>query len=516
MAFKVYTLDQGMCTCVVGDPNAGSKRANVRKLSATGVLLEPTLPLRNKQFVYTSLVLADGPSQALSGVVVTTTAEGLFIKWEHSKPGDADRLDRTIRDYLLRKGKLPLFQEPPARPPAAPGAGPAGKPRAEVPGKLDVDATIRKRARTVLSADLASRMQTVQVLGIGTIKSLIREAVEESAALLGQTLNEEERRRLLEEAEGTFREKYEAEKAGLEEKSKLLEKQLKRAQGLLEEERQKVLTASQFTVSDTGMVQLEQRLGRMLDRALVKGQVTDELEQDMRAVVSRLLDDEREKIRQQAQDAQNDRMQLLEKKVQRLAESLKVAEGERDRAQRLAQALEAAGGLHLKNLYTAGMDLTDPDRERKLSLLKEIVNQNKKLREELAAQGLLPALMRPRSPVPAVELAAKAAPAKGEEPPEPEEPAEPDDDTTELETDESSIAESLGVRKSEPEPAAEKAMAVEEESPHAGEKAPEDDTDEVEVPVLAEGGEVNPDDLPWEPEKPGEDDPQNEKFRKLK
>ena len=109
----------------------------------------------------------------------------------------------------------------------------------------------------------------------------------------------------------------------------------------------------------------------------------------MRSVVSRLLDDERDKIREQAQQAQNDKVALLEKKVERLASSLQNAEGERDRAQRRAQALEASGGLPLRNIMTVGLDQGDPDRERKLALLKEIFRLNKEIREELASKGLL-------------------------------------------------------------------------------------------------------------------------------
>ncbi len=342
-----------------------------------------------------------------------------------------------------------------------PAAAPAGP--AAAPGTVDVGTRIRRKARVVRSADLASRIDKVQILNMSTIQELIREAVNETVILRGTGLSDAEKRALLEESEAKLKERLElleAEKASFEEKSEVFTQQLLKAQRLLDEERSRALSPFQFTLSGAGMVELEQKLGRILDRSVEAGQMSPQLEEEMRAVVLRLLDDEREKIRAQAVESQNDKIALLEKKVERLAGSLQSAEGERDRARALAQALEAAGGS-LRNVYTAGMKDDDPLRGKKMNLLEGIIKENKALREKLAADGyVLPARK-------AVPSAAETAPAPAPAPPVAENPP--------------------------PEPA-----RVDAEAPGAD---PFLDGDEEKVPVLATGGDADPDDQPWEPPK---------------
>jgi hypothetical protein len=391
-------------------------------------------------------------------------------------------VDKLLREHIGRKEKAssssPARKAPPEKL-AAPHEG------AVPPGTMDVGATIRSKAKIVRTSELATQLETVQVLSMTTIKNLIKEAVDESAALLGPNLGDAARRRLLEEAEEAFNnrlEVFEAEKAGLEEKTHRLQEQLERAHVLLEDERNKVVSANQFTVSDAGMVELEQRLGRILDRTLKTGQVTVQVEQEMRSVVSRLLDDEREKIREQARQAQNDKIALLEKKIERLATSLESAEEERDRAQRRAQALEASGGLPLRSIMTAGLDQGDPDRDLKLVLLKEIFEINKEIREELASKGLLP-IRQPNQPK--VE-ASEATPVENQVPSTAKEAELPSSGGKSVES-----AQAAGA------PAEESARG--ETSSDQEDKENEEETDEV--PVLAAGGDADPDDLPWEPQE---------------
>ncbi len=455
----------------------------MRKLSGAGIFLEPGSGLRENQYVYTSVMLKDGPQMALAGLVVSSDSKGVFIQWSHSKPSEEDHIDRVIQDYLKpRRTAEPAA--PPASPPSAPpppkaspppAPPPAGSPaagKAPAPeGAMDVTATIRKKARKVRASDLASRVEMVDVLDLGALKGLIKEAVDESVALLEKGLGEGERRRILEEAEEAVKERIEifkAEKAGMEESVRLLGAELAKTQALLEEERTKVISASQFTVSDQGMVELETRMGRMLGQAIKKGHADPKLAEEMRQVLLRLLDDERQKISQQAEEAQSARIALLEKKVGRLASSLQSAETERDHARRRADVLEASGILGLRNISTAGLDTEDPDRERKLELLKEIVQVNRDMRSLLKSQGRLPAMRARPAPTPGGAPAAKAPP----------EPAP------------------VGPPAHRP-PAGEGA---------AGGEGPE------EVPQLATGEGADPDDLPWEPRG---DAPREVKIRKL-
>ncbi|UCG39455.1 MAG: hypothetical protein JSV00_04320, partial [bacterium] len=313
-----------------------------------------------------------------------------------------------------------------------------------------------------------------------TIKNLIKEAVDESVSLLEQKLNEGERKRLLEEAEESFKERlavFQSEKAGLEEKTKYLQHQLERAQALLMEERKKVFHDNQFPVSDSGMVEVEKRLGRMLDRSLKKGEIDEGFEEEIRVIVARLLDDERQKIREQAQKAQTDKISLLEKKVSRLANSLLNVESERDRAQRLAKALEAKGGMMVpsQNLYDVGLAEEDPDKERKLNLLKEIFQFNKEMREELASQGRLP---KGRAQM-----------------------------QNQAEQDPSGQDQSQ-----ESQPSKEK---TEKPSPQRQWETDLEESAE-EVPVLATGDDADPDDMPWEPDEMNQEEkPKSAKIKRL-
>lgn len=543
MSLKVYKFEPGQCTFEMHDPGGAAINVEVRKVSGLDAVLDPACALRENQYIYGALKLREGPSAALSALVVTASAGGTLVQWCHARPRDADKLGALLQRHLEpQPAATPQAAEaatptaPPAtgepstvapaaaaspeaaaRPEDAPRAAPPPPPAATAPpapetpaaspaardgeraaarrprrgaraqrplapaaapvqdkeaDATDVAAKIRKKARVVRASDLASRLETVQVLSTAMIRGLIKEAVEEATALLGSSLQDAERKRLLEETEAGFAERLEvfkAEKAGLEQQSKALEAQLQKAQALLEEERARVVSANQFTVSDAGILELEHRMGRLLDHAVKVGGVGPEIERDMREVVARLLDDEREKIRAQAQEAQNDRIALLEKKVGRLAGSLEQAETERDRAQRRAHALEASGGLGLRNVYDVGLDDDDPSREKKLSLLKQIYEFNQEVRRRLEEEGRMPTRARAQAPAAA--------------PPPPADPAAP------------SAPPAASVAEEAPAPQEGDATAADSSRESDG----EDGDGDERVPVLATGGDTDPDDLPWEP-----------------
>ena len=506
MTHRFYKFEPGQCVCLVGDPVKGAATVNVRKLSGDEVVLDPTVPLRKNQFIYTTLKLDDGTSLALAGVVVTTASGGVFLQWSHSKPGDADKVDRVIQGYFARKAggdavlvktegeaELPAPTADKAEKPQksdkadkAGGRGRAPKTSAadalssekEPTEKIDLREHIRKKAKRVKSADLASRIDVVQVLDMKTIRSLIQEAVEDSVALLGPSLREEERKRLVEETEESFKERlavFRSEKAGLEEGTRLLQEKLEQAQAILEAERRSVVSSRQFTVSEGGMVELEQRLGRALDHAIRSGQKPGpELERDLRSMVSRLLDDEREKIRAQAEEAQSDKIALLEKKVERLASSLQSAEKERDVARRRASALESSGVIAFGNVMEAGLDEEDPDRELKLKLLEQIVAFNKEVRQQLVSAGrAIPTRVRP---------AAAPAPAASPETAPAEQDAVPSQ----------AAAPPLSPEPEEAPPAPAAAEGAESEEP-GGDPPRADAEGESDPP------QVDPDDMPWVP-----------------
>lgn len=253
-------------------------------------------------------------------------------------------------------------------------------------GRMDIGASIRSHAKTVRASDLASRHERVRVLNMATIKSLIQEAVEEAASHLTRSLGEAERKRLLEEAEEGFQERlksFQAEKQSAEERNKRLNEQLESARRLLEDERKRSIQADQFTVSDEGLGEIEDRFKRLLDRTLSAGTVPADVEEELRKVIARILDSEREKIRAKELEAQNAKIELLERKISRLAGSLEESEKQRDDAQKFAAFLESQGGGALRNVYEAGIKGEDPNKEKKLALMKKILDENRALRQSL-------------------------------------------------------------------------------------------------------------------------------------
>jgi len=281
-------------------------------------------------------------------------------------------------------------------------------------GKMDIGASIRSQSKTVRASELAARHERVRVLNMGTIKGLIQEAVGEAVQHLTANIADGERKRLLEEAEAGFQERlkaFQAEKQGYEAQTKHLQAQLRMAQDLLEQERKRTITADQFTVSEAGLGEIEEKMKRVLAHAIESGNVSPELQEQLRVMIAHILDSERERIREQELAAQNSKIELLEKKVARLAGTLEETERQRDEAQELAQALEAQGG-GLRNVMTAGIKDGDGAKQKKLALMKEILEINRKMREELGiALNTQPLPAAEPAPAPAT-VAAKPAVAK--------------------------------------------------------------------------------------------------------
>lgn len=306
-------------------------------------------------------------------------------------------------------------------------------------GRMDIGASIRSHAKTVKASDLASRHERVRVLNMATIKSLIQEAVEEAASHLTRSLGEAERKRLLEEAEEGFQERlksFQAEAQSAEERNKRLNDQLESARRLLDDERKRSIKADQFTVSDEGLGEIEDRFKRLLDRTIATGGVPADVEEELRKLIARILDSEREKIREKELEAQNAKIELLERKISRLAGSLEESEKQREDAQKFAAFLESQGGGALRNVYEAGIKGEDPNKEKKLALMKKILDENRALRQSLGIDlnevKDEPKKEEPKAAAPVV----KDVPA-AEVVPEPEPPAaeaSPDDDTTDAES----------------------------------------------------------------------------------
>lgn len=348
-------------------------------------------------------------------------------------------------------------------------------------GRMDVGAAIRSKAKTVRASELAARHDKVRVLNMATIKSLIQEAVEEAAAHLTRALGEAERKRLMEEAEEGFKERlkaFELDKKSAEEKARVLQNDLNAAKMLLEEERKRSIQADQFTVSEAGLAEIDVRMAKVLERAVSRGEAGPELELKIREMVANILDSEREKMREKELAAHNDKIALLEKKVARLAHSLDSTEKERDEARQIAEAMEKHGisAAEVKNKYKIGISGDDPNRERKLALMRELMEQNRELRRALG--------IKTKTPEEAAKEAAEEAERKRKEAEEAKREA---------------LAGDAQPAAGKPDaPAPEPASAAAPEAPAPAEAASDGDDASPAAGVPA----IDPDDLPWEAPAP--------------
>jgi hypothetical protein len=336
-------------------------------------------------------------------------------------------------------------------------------------GTLDVAASIRAQTRTMSSEELAKKQDKVRVLNMRVIRDLIAQSVADAIGRLGADLEEAEKKRLLAEAEEEFQEKmkdFQAEKMGLEERAQQLQSQLDRAENLLKKEKGREVDANQFTMSAASIEDLEKTLKRLIDVAQRDG-LSGAVADDINALVANSLNSERQKRADQEEVAKNQSIALLEKKVKRLAASLEDAERDRDHSQRKVAYLEASGGGAIAGQKVFGMEDEDPDRERKLDLLKGIFRENQEMRQAIAGTGIkIQGRKRPKKAAPAPAAAA----AEGAEGAEGAEAPAGDSETVSAETETPSASD---------EALAASAVPAEAEA--------------------AAASDVDPDDLPWEP-----------------
>ncbi len=327
MVVRVFDASQVRCSCVLEIPERGRFALDVLKISKVGGLLKaaPDLSFPKDSRYRARLVLTAkaGTTVELEAAVVSSVNQRVGVRWRHRSAEDADRLEAALGGCVAGEASQ-------SHPPRV----------LSQDGRVDVKATLISRSEAVAAEELAMRKRTLRVLQMSAVNGLIEEIVDEALAGLSQ----------------------------------------------LDAERGAVVETRQFTVSDESILKLERRLGRLVDRAVRDGEVGPETEQQMREVMARLLDEEREKIRASAQTAQSEAILILERKVGRLAHSLAQARKERDRARQRAAALEMSSGSGRGNVMTPGLDEDDPSRALKQSLLEELARDNHWLREQIREQ----------------------------------------------------------------------------------------------------------------------------------
>ena len=347
---------------VVAELEAGILRLPVARIDDREVLLETTIRLRTGNRFELIVERPDGHAELIHAEVLSRTSSGVLLRWKPAHPRELDALER-------------LF---------------SGIPTTE--GHADLESALRSRSRLVRTAAIAAQRDSVRVLNLSAIKDLIQTAVEDVLRESGHTLEETEMKRLLEESEKGFREKlthFENEKADLQSHVQGLSGKLDRAQKLLGREKNRAVEREQFSLSEGAMIELESKLGSVIDAAVESGSVASPLEEELREAMERSLDSERERAREQEEQARSENIQLLERKIHRLAHSLDDARIERDQARESARRAEARDqapgfkGSAGPRVEASSGD--DPDQRLRRALLLELVQENKELRSKISA-----------------------------------------------------------------------------------------------------------------------------------
>ena len=372
-------------------------------------------------------------------------------------------------------------------------------------GRMDFGAAIRNRAKSVRASELAARHDRVHVLDMGTIKQLMQEAVEEASRHFQRELDDGDRKRLLEEAEGGFKERlkaFQAEKLSSEARLSGLADQLILAEKTLQEERSRTIKAEQFTVSESGLDAIEQKFKRLLERSIAEGRVVPSLEEELRKVIATVFDQERARIRELEMKAQNERILLLENKVKRLSIALEDTERQRDAMQEWARLMEAQGGGSLRNVFSAGLKVGDPNKKRKLALMKEILDINRAIRKDLGID-IKPIDEETLEAIRKTEAEATLTDVEKEEirlrrlSPEADPMAEPDAELANVIAEGGDGAGSMGAAGAADGEAGDQPWADERRTVAAADVVVRITADGAQT--LAEGAQIDPDDLQWQP-----------------
>lgn len=240
------------------------------------------------------------------------------------------------------------------------------------PDSVDYEAQLAK-IRTA-SRELKSRTRILLFDQVAAEEKIRGEAAEES---------EKERKRLLADQEAKFSSRYteiQAQKEALEKQARDLQQQLLEFQKQAEASKEEAARAPARAKAapKPKRLSIDDQLRRLMSQ--------DDADEELRGAVSKMLDQERDRIASGAQAKQAQQMAMLQKKLQRLASQLDGNEKELKRHKSRAAAMAASGGM--VGIMDAGIDEDDPDKEKKLSLLKAVFDDNKAMREHIEKAGI--------------------------------------------------------------------------------------------------------------------------------
>ncbi|MEC9477212.1 MAG: hypothetical protein VX764_09255 [Planctomycetota bacterium] len=348
---------------IVIEVDAGILRIPVARIDDREVLLDTPVRLKIGDRFELIVERPDGHADLVHAEVVQRSKAGLLMRWKPSHPREITALER-----LFSKGT-------------------------SVDGQPDIETALRSRSRLVRTSAIAAQRDSVRVLNLSAIKSLIQDAVEDTLRESGQLLEETELKEIIEESEKGFRDRlaqFEDEKADLQSRIEGLSSRLERAQDLLDRERNREVDRDRFALSETALGELEHTFEQIIDEAISSEEVKPAFESELRSVMERCLDSERDRVHALEENARSTNIDLLERKIQRLARSLDDARVDRDQAMETVRRTESRDQLSPSpNAYQPIKPSSDDgqDTSRRRALLLDLVQENRELRKKIDTEN---------------------------------------------------------------------------------------------------------------------------------
>ena len=237
-------------------------------------------------------------------------------------------------------------------------------------------------------------VRSVTVLDWDRIEELISRAVEEALQRRGIELSPDARRSVNQEALEAFHrlveqrdqlaesaQSLEEERNELNANLEAVRGQLDRARGELDVERTRRISADDVLIAPDRFERYAERLATELARVADGGEDPSDLPDSLRDVAQRLLAQEREQAMTRARAQQEERVQLLERRIAKLQGTLDRTE---DVVKKLRDAREVDPGIESIYREVQGLDAKDNRYEEKKGVLEDIFKLNVSLREVLA------------------------------------------------------------------------------------------------------------------------------------
>jgi hypothetical protein len=348
---------------VVIEVEAGILRLPVTRIDEREVLLDTPVRLKIGDRYELIVERPDGAADLIHAEVTNRSPAGLLMRWKPSHPRELEALERLFSDS------------------------------ASLQNHPDIESALRSRSRLVSTSTIAAQRDSVRVLNLSAVTELIQDAVEDALRESGRLLDDSELKELIEESEIRFQQRlvqFENEKADLQSRIQGLSTRLDRAQDLLNQERNRQVDRDRFTLSEDALGELEGTFQKIIDDAVASSEVGPSLELELRVVMERCLDSERERVRALEEKARSENIDLLERKIQRLASSLDDARSARDQALEIVRRAESRRSQSpfigaADAIQPSGSD--DPHASRRRTLLLDLMQENRELRQHISSEN---------------------------------------------------------------------------------------------------------------------------------